>query len=76
MLVYKPGRKLLVASNFGNGFLVPEEEVVAQTRKGKQVLNLGDGERAVLCRLAQGDTVAVWARTGVFSSSRLPSLTK
>ena len=34
--MHKPGRKLLVASNVGNGFIVPEEEVVAQTRKGKQ----------------------------------------
>ncbi len=41
--VHRTGRKLLVASNVGNGFLVPEEEVVAQTRKGKQVLNLSDG---------------------------------
>jgi topoisomerase-4 subunit A len=57
--VHKPGRKLLVASNAGNGFIVPEEEVVAQTRKGKQILNLGEGERAALCRPSEGDTVAV-----------------
>jgi topoisomerase IV subunit A len=57
--VYKPGRKLLVASTVGNGFIVPEDEVVAQTRKGKQILNLGEGERAALCRPAEGDTVAV-----------------
>src|SRR5690606_34550699 len=44
--VHKPGRKLLVASSVGNGFVVPEDEVVAQTRKGKQVLNLNGGERA------------------------------
>ena len=57
--VHKPGRKLLVASNIGNGFIVAEDEVVAQTRKGKQILNLGEGERAVLCRLVHGDSVAV-----------------
>ena len=57
--VHKPGRKLLVASNIGNGFIVAEDEVVAQTRKGKQILNLGEGERAALCRLAAGDSVAV-----------------
>jgi topoisomerase-4 subunit A len=57
--VHKPGRKLLVASNIGNGFIVAEEEVVAQTRKGKQVLNLGEGERAALCRAARGDSIAV-----------------
>jgi topoisomerase IV subunit A len=57
--VHRPGRKLLVASSIGNGFIVAEEELVAQTRKGKQVLNLGEGERAALCRAAQGDSVAV-----------------
>ncbi len=57
--VHKPGRKLLVASTVGNGFVVPEEEVVAQTRKGKQILNLAEGERAALCRPAEGDSVAV-----------------
>jgi topoisomerase-4 subunit A len=57
--VHKPGRKLLVASNIGNGFIVVEDEVVAQTRKGKQILNLSEGERAALCRPAGGDSVAV-----------------
>ena len=57
--VHKPGRKLLVASNIGNGFIVTEDKVVAQTRKGKQILNLSEGERAVLCRPAGGDSVAV-----------------
>ena len=57
--VHKPGRKLLVASTSGNGFIVPEEEVVAQTRKGKQVLNVSEGEKAAACTAAEGDTVAV-----------------
>ncbi|WP_445811423.1 DNA topoisomerase IV subunit A, partial [Yoonia sp.] len=41
ILIHKPGEKLLVASTDGNGFVVPEAEVLAQTRAGKQVLNLG-----------------------------------
>ena len=57
--VHKPGRKLLIASNVGNGFLVLEDEVVAQTRKGKQVLNLSDGEKAAVCRPAYGELVAI-----------------
>lgn len=57
--VHKPGRRLVVASNVGNGFIVAEDEVVAQTRKGKQILNLSDGERAALCRPADGDAIAV-----------------
>src|SRR5262249_12753528 len=39
LFVHRPGRKLLVAATSGHGFIVPEDEVVAMTRKGKQVLN-------------------------------------
>ena len=77
--VHKPGRKLLVASNVGNGFIVAEEEVVAQTRKGKQILNLSEGERAVLCRPAEGDSVAVLGgnrRLLVFPLAELNEMTR
>ena len=57
--VHQPGRKLLVASTAANGFVVPEEEVVAMTRKGKQVLNLTEPEEAVVCVPVDGDHVAV-----------------
>ncbi len=46
LAVLKGGRKFLVASDSGRGFLVPEDEVVAQTKNGKQVLNLADKEKA------------------------------
>ena len=39
-------RKLLVASEAGDGFVLPEDEAVAQTRAGRQVLNLREGARA------------------------------
>jgi topoisomerase IV subunit A len=55
----KPGTKLVLASSDGRGFIVASDEVVAQTRNGKQVLNLGDGGKAVACAPAEGDTVAV-----------------
>jgi topoisomerase-4 subunit A len=51
LLVFKGGRKFLVAGHGGRGFVVPEDEVVAQTRGGKQVLNLAEGEEAVTCRV-------------------------
>src|SRR6266446_6006703 len=44
--VLKGGRKFLVASDAGRGFIVPEDEVVAQTKNGRQVLNLADREKA------------------------------
>jgi topoisomerase-4 subunit A len=46
LMVMKGGRRFLVASDAGRGFVVPEDEVVAQTKNGKQVLNLADKEKA------------------------------
>ena len=59
LLVHEPGRKLLVASTSGHGFIVPEDEVLAQTRKGKQVLNVTAGAEATVCAPVSGDSVAV-----------------
>ena len=56
LFVHRPEGKLLVASSAGDGFVVPEAEMVAQTRAGKQVLNLGQGVSARVCRaIAAGD---------------------
>ena len=59
VLIHKPGRKLLVAASDGRGFLVEENEVVAQTRNGKQALNLKDKVVARVCVPAEGDSVAL-----------------
>ncbi|QYX56085.1 DNA topoisomerase IV subunit A [Roseovarius sp. SCSIO 43702] len=59
LFIHVPGRKLLVASSAGDGFIVPEDEVLAQTRAGKQVLNVRGEAQARLCRPATGDHVAV-----------------
>jgi topoisomerase-4 subunit A len=57
--VHEPGRKLLLASTAGYGFVVPEDEVVASTRKGKQVMNVAEPDEARLCVPVDGDHVAV-----------------
>jgi len=59
LMVSTPGRKLLVASTGGHGFIVAEDEVVAMTRKGKQVLNVAVGEEAISVAPVEGDSVAV-----------------
>ena len=58
MFIYQPGRKLLIASTASYGFVVPEEEVIASTRKGKQVLNVSEGEEALCIVPVEGDMVA------------------
>jgi topoisomerase-4 subunit A len=59
IFVHEPGRKLLMAATSGHGFVVPEDEVVAMTRKGKQVLNVDEPAEACSCVPVDGDTVAV-----------------
>ncbi|MDG3042527.1 DNA topoisomerase IV subunit A [Roseicyclus marinus] len=61
LFVHRPEGKLIVASSAGDGFVVPEAEVVAQTRTGKQVLNLAQGVTARVCRAVGpgDDAVAV-----------------
>ena len=59
LFVHEPGRKLLVAGTSGHGFIVAEDEVLAMTRKGKQVLNVPSGEEAAVCVPVAGDSVAV-----------------
>ena len=48
ILVHRPGRRLVVASTAGDGFVVPEDEMVASKRAGKQVLNLRAPARALV----------------------------
>ena len=38
--VFQGGRKLIVGSAEGRGFVVPEDECLGNTRKGKQILNV------------------------------------
>ena len=57
-LAYQGGRKFLVASYAGNGFVVPEDEVLGTTRKGKQVLNLKDADKAAAMTGVAGELAA------------------
>ena len=59
MFVHRPGRKLLVAASDGRGLVVAEDDVVAQTRIGKQVLNVKGDAEAQACAPVEGDAVAV-----------------
>ncbi|PYD47897.1 DNA topoisomerase IV subunit A [Novacetimonas pomaceti] len=69
----------LLASSVGRGMIVREEDMVAEKRTGKQVLNLKDGESAQICVPAQGDHVLVIGsnkRMLVFPLEQLPEMTR
>ncbi len=81
LFLHEPGRRLLVASETGRGFVVAEDVVLAQTRNGKQVLNLATGEEAATCATvgANDDTVAVLGKTRrllLFRLDELPVMTR
>ncbi|MEZ7812159.1 MAG: DNA topoisomerase IV subunit A [Paracoccaceae bacterium] len=79
MLIYRAGVKYLIASNVGDGFVVPSEELLAQTRTGKQVLTVKVGVSAALCRAVNGDHVAVVGENRkllVFALDALPEMAK
>ncbi|MCF8503385.1 MAG: DNA topoisomerase IV subunit A [Caulobacter sp.] len=70
---HKPGRKRLLASKAGYGFILPEEEALAFRKAGKQVLN---GE-ALISLEATGDRVAVVGDNGkilIFNLDELPEM--
>ena len=73
----KAGRKLLVASSDGDGFVVAEDDVIAQTRAGKQVLNVKDGVVLKVVKPVAGDHVAVVGENRkvlVFAIDELPEM--
>ena len=76
---YRAGRKLLLASAAGYGFVTDEDGVVAVTRNGKQVMNVRPPDSARFCVHLDGDHVALSGenrRLLVFAASDLPELSR
>ncbi len=77
--VYKPGAKLLLGSSDGRGFLAGQDDVLAQTRAGRQVLNLEGKATARFCLAAQGDHVAavgVNRKLAVYPLAEIPEMAR
>jgi topoisomerase-4 subunit A len=55
---HQGGRKFLLASAQGRGFVVPEDECLANTRKGKQALNVAPPDAARAIAIVEGELVA------------------
>ena len=82
--IHKPGRKRLVASTLGNGFVVGESDVIANTRKGKQVLNVTlPVEACIYTEVAVGDdapdqvaVVGENCKLLIFALNQIPEMTR
>lgn len=77
--VHKPDRKLMLASNIGNGFIAKEADLIANTRKGKQVMNVKLPDEAQICVEVSGDYLAVVGKNRkmlVFPLAQLPEMAR
>ncbi len=77
MFEHVAGTKRLIASNLGNGFIVLEDDMIANTRKGKKILNVSEPNEARFCIRAVGDQVATIGENRkllVFPISQLPEM--
>jgi topoisomerase-4 subunit A len=77
--VHDPARKQLVVSTAGNGFVVPEAEMVANTRKGKQIMNVSMPDETKLIVPVNGDHVAVVGENRkmlVFPLAQVPEMSR
>jgi topoisomerase-4 subunit A len=77
MFPFVGGRKFIVASHQGRGFIVAEDEVLGTTRKGKQVLNVKAPDEARAVCVVDGDQVAVIGdnrKMLVFPIEQLPEM--
>jgi len=76
---HRPGAKRLLASGAGDGFIAAEADLLAQTRAGRQALNLAPGVAARLFAPVAGDAVAVVGdnrKLLVFALEELPEMTR
>jgi topoisomerase-4 subunit A len=79
LFVWQEGKRYLMASDAGRGFVVQATDLLAEKRTGKQVLNLKQGEAALLCAPADGDHVATIGTNRkllVFPLDQIPELAR
>ncbi len=77
--VHDPSRKVIIASHAGNGFIIAESEMIANTRKGKQIMNVAMPDETRLVVTVRGDHVAVVGENRkmlVFPLDQIPEMTR
>jgi topoisomerase-4 subunit A len=79
VFAHQGGRKFLVGSQTGRGFIVSEDECLANTRKGKQVLNVKDKDGACAITTVDGELAAAIGENRkmvIFPLDQVPEMTR
>lgn len=79
MFVFEKDAKYIVATDLGYGFVIDEGHITTQTRNGRKILNLAQGETAAFCKKITGDMVAVVGENRkllVFKLEEIPTMAR
>ena len=79
MFVFEPKASYVVASNKGYGFIVDENHIIAQTRQGRKIMNVAEGEHTMFCRKVTGDMIALVGdnrKILVFKMEEIPTIAR
>ena len=79
VIVFEPNLSSLVTSNIGDGFIIKHEDMLAQTRSGKKIINLKTGIIANCLKNIKGDSIATIGTNRkllIFKINELPELNK
>lgn len=79
MFVFEPKASYLIASKRGYGFIVDENHIIAQTRNGRKIMNVSEGDAAMFCLKVTGNMVAIVGdnrKLLVFKSEEIPTLAR
>src|SRR3954447_4510260 len=76
---YRPGMKLLMANSEGRGFIAPGDELVANTRKGKNVMTVEAPAKLAVCAGAAGAHLAIVGQNRkllIFPTAQVPEMAR
>ena len=81
MFVWEPDQKLLIANREGKGFIVTSNDILAQTKNGKQIMSVDDNGDAIICRVVAPNhnyvaTIGNNRKMLVFKLDQIPELNK
>lgn len=79
MFVYEPKVSYLLATREGRGFIVDDNHIIAQTRNGRKIMNVADGEKTAFCVKVAGDMIATVGENRkllVFKSEEIPTMAR
>ena len=79
VIVFESNLSSLVTSNIGDGFIIKHEDMLAQTRSGKKIINLKTGIIANCLKNIKGDSIATIGTNRkllIFKINELPELNK